>query len=235
MKKKNVLPWLWDFGIIWICETANLTVSSSRYAGGRTPIEIITGETPDISEYVDFGFYDWVVYRSNDENEYIDGTTEVISANVIAENILAQVDEEGHRQLMIDEIIDHCTNSDAMPRERGHYMTQDYTMRWKMTTKGWELCVIWKDGSTNWIELKDLKSAYPVQLAEYAINDKIEDQPVFAWWVPYVIKKRTRIVSKLKSKYWQRTPKYGICKPKNIDEAEAIGKMEIRIGWMPYH
>ena len=42
-----------------------MTVSSSRYAGGRTPIEIITGETPDISEYVDFGFYNWVVYRSN--------------------------------------------------------------------------------------------------------------------------------------------------------------------------
>ena len=35
-----------------------------RYADGRTPIEIITGITPDISEYLDFGFYDWVVFRS---------------------------------------------------------------------------------------------------------------------------------------------------------------------------
>ena len=51
--------------IIWVCETGNLIVSSSRYANGRTPLEIITGETPDISEYMDFGFYDWVVYRSN--------------------------------------------------------------------------------------------------------------------------------------------------------------------------
>ena len=40
-------------------------MSSSRYADGRTPIEIITGETPDISEYLDFSFYDWVTYRSN--------------------------------------------------------------------------------------------------------------------------------------------------------------------------
>jgi hypothetical protein len=28
-------------------------------------LEIITGETPDISEYLDFEFYDWVLYRSN--------------------------------------------------------------------------------------------------------------------------------------------------------------------------
>ena len=37
----------------------------SKYAEGRTPLEIITGETPDISEYVDFDFYDWVLYCSN--------------------------------------------------------------------------------------------------------------------------------------------------------------------------
>ena len=56
---------LWDYLIIWICETACLSVSSSKYAAGRTPLEMLTGETPDISEYLDFGFYDWVLYRSN--------------------------------------------------------------------------------------------------------------------------------------------------------------------------
>ena len=43
----------------------NLTVFSSLYANGRTPIEIVTGETLDISEYADFSFYDWVLYRRN--------------------------------------------------------------------------------------------------------------------------------------------------------------------------
>jgi hypothetical protein len=28
-------------------------------------LEIITGETPDISEYLDFEFYDWALFRSN--------------------------------------------------------------------------------------------------------------------------------------------------------------------------
>ena len=65
MAKKKIPRRLWDFGITWISETGNLAVSSSRYADERTSIEIITGDTPDISEYIDFGFYDWVTYRSN--------------------------------------------------------------------------------------------------------------------------------------------------------------------------
>ena len=65
MTKRDIPDRLWDFGLIWVCETGNLTASSSKYAGGRTSLELITGETPDISEYLDFGFYDWVIYRSN--------------------------------------------------------------------------------------------------------------------------------------------------------------------------
>ena len=33
---KKVPRRLWDFGLVWTCEIGNLTVSSSRYAGGRT-------------------------------------------------------------------------------------------------------------------------------------------------------------------------------------------------------
>ena len=64
MNKRKVPERLWDYGIQWVVETANITANCSRYADGRTPLEIITGITPDISEYLDFGFYDWVVYRS---------------------------------------------------------------------------------------------------------------------------------------------------------------------------
>jgi hypothetical protein len=28
-------------------------------------MEQITGKTPDISEYLDFGFYDWIWYKDN--------------------------------------------------------------------------------------------------------------------------------------------------------------------------
>ena len=65
MLKKKVPERLWDYGIVWISETGNLSVLSSCYASERTPLEYITGETPDISEYLDFTFYDWVTYCAN--------------------------------------------------------------------------------------------------------------------------------------------------------------------------
>ena len=66
MLKKKVPERLWDYGLVWISETGNLSVSSLRCASGRTPLEYITGETPDTSEYFEFTFYDWVTYRTNE-------------------------------------------------------------------------------------------------------------------------------------------------------------------------
>ncbi|KAI2502013.1 Reverse transcriptase (RNA-dependent DNA polymerase) [Fragilaria crotonensis] len=65
MLKKKVPPRLWDYGFAWVCETDNVCANMSKYAEGRTPLEIITGDTPDISEYVDFDFYDWVLFKGN--------------------------------------------------------------------------------------------------------------------------------------------------------------------------
>jgi hypothetical protein len=93
-----------------------------------------------------------------------------------------------------------------------------------LQTQGWQLLCQWKDGSTNWVALKDMKHSYPVQVADYAIANQIDDQPTFAWWVPHVLKKRTRILSKIKSKYWERTHKFGIKIPKTVAQAQAIDK-----------
>jgi hypothetical protein len=53
------------------------------------------------------------------EVEFMDGEVEILTANIIAENLLAQVDEEGHRQMLIEEIEDHRTLEDAIPIEGG--------------------------------------------------------------------------------------------------------------------
>ena len=65
MLKIIVTKILWEFGLASICEIGNVTVNSSCYADGRIPLEIITVCTPDITEYLDFGFYDWVVFKQN--------------------------------------------------------------------------------------------------------------------------------------------------------------------------
>ena len=65
--------------------------------------------------------------------------------------------------------------------------------------------------------LKAAKEAYPVQLAEYSVASQISTEPAFAWWVPFTLKKRNRIIAKINSKYWVRTHKFGIKIPKTVD------------------
>jgi len=56
MQRQNVPRRLWDFGLVWVSEINNRTACGPQE---RTPYECITGNTPDISEWLDFNFYDW--------------------------------------------------------------------------------------------------------------------------------------------------------------------------------
>ena len=51
----------------------------------------------------------------------------------------------------------------------------------RKTTVGWALICKWKDRSLTWVPLKDPKESNPIQVAEYAINDKLSEQPAFSW------------------------------------------------------
>ena len=115
------------------------------------------------------------------EVKFVNGAKEVLAANVIAENILSQVDKEGHRQILLDEIIDHRKNDNVISMDDVFFTTRRGLRRRKYTTRGWDICVYWKDRSLIWTALKDLKNSYPVQLAEYAVANRIQDEPAFAW------------------------------------------------------
>jgi hypothetical protein len=65
LRQQAVPRRLWDFGFKWVCEIMCRTTNSIFALGGRTPFEQVTGETPDISEYVDFQFYDYVWFKDN--------------------------------------------------------------------------------------------------------------------------------------------------------------------------
>ena len=97
-------------------------------------------------------------------------------------------------------------------------------MRRREATKGWDMLIRWKDGLTTWLPLKDMKEIYPVQVSEYAVLTRIQEEPAFAWWVTHVLRKRNRIVVKVKSKYWIRTHKFGLKVPKFVTEAIAIDR-----------
>lgn len=153
------------------------------------------------------------------EVEFMDGSKQALAANLIAENMFATVDEEGHRHMLLDAILGCRKSGRAVALEDAFVTASNGTKRRRETTKGWEVLISWKDGSTTWNALKDVKDSFPVQLAEYAVDQKIDNEPAFAWWVPYVIKKKARIISKIKSKYWSKTHKYGVRIPKSVKEA----------------
>jgi hypothetical protein len=158
------------------------------------------------------------------EVEFPDGATDIFTANTIAESMYSQVDGEGHSVLLMSEITDHKRDGTAVSKDDGFEVTPTGQRRPRRTTQGWKLLVSWKDGSTAWVPLKDLKESHPVQVAEYALVNKLLSEPAFAWWSMKVLKKRDRIIRKVKSRYWQRTHKYGIVVPKSVEEALCTDK-----------
>ena len=76
-----------------------------------------------------------------------------------------------------------------------------------------------------------MKESYPVQLEEYAVQNRILLEPASAWWAPYLLKKRNHILAKIRSKYWIQTHKYGIEIPKIVKRAKEIDEFNQNTLW----
>ena len=114
------------------------------------------------------------------EVEYLDGHRASLTANTIAKNIFSQVDEEGNRHVLLDDIIDHRVDGTEVQENNAFITSSNGGRSRKQTTKGWEILLQWNDGSTTWEVMKYVKESYPVQLEEYAQNCRIATAPAFA-------------------------------------------------------
>ena len=65
MIKKQIPKQLWNYGLRWVSETSSLTHTTAGVLGETIPLQEVSGETCDISEYIDFGLYDKVWYKDN--------------------------------------------------------------------------------------------------------------------------------------------------------------------------
>ena len=149
---------------------------------------------------------------------------EKYNANIIAEHIYAQLDDDGYTRMVMDEIVDHRSDETAVGRKDGTIKGPNGTTQPRKTTKGWDLCVKWKDGSTEWVPLKELKESNPIQLVEYARANQLENEPAFVWWVPWTIRKRNRILKAMKKQYFGTAQKHGMELPKTVARALEIDK-----------
>ena len=159
-----------------------------------------------------------------------DGTYDSYFANTIAENLYAQCDAEGREFNTVKDIIGHKTDGHALNKADGSYMVGGH-QRPKKTTAGWKINVEFTDGETSWLPLHLVKESNPIELAEYAILNRIDDEPAFKWWVPLVIRKRSRMINKVKKKYWRTTHKFGIRIPKTVAEALQLDKENGNTYW----
>ena len=101
--------------------------------------------------------------------EFSNGQVKEYGANIIAKNMLTQVDLDGYSLSLMDSIIDHSKDpSQAIPMEDKYITTKSGQRRLQKTTKGWNLLIKWKDKSKAWINLADMKEVQPVETAEYA-------------------------------------------------------------------
>jgi hypothetical protein len=136
--------------------------------------------------------------------DFSDGRSDEYTANIIAQNVYDQCDEEGNQLNIMDGIFGHAVAPADM------YIKNGSDRQLRKNTIGWHLCDEWKDGITSWDHLADIKESNPVKVSEYAIGKDLQDKPAFVWWVPRALKKRHRIIASVMKRYLKRNHKFGI-------------------------
>ena len=135
------------------------------------------------------------------------------NANVIADNIVAHCDDEGRRHAVWHEITDHTRDWTSVDIANRYVLTKNGRRIPKTTTEGWKLLCQWKDSSSGWIDLKHLKDSSPIELAEYAVANWIQEEPAFKCWVSETLQTQNRIIGKVKKRYWKTSHKFGFGPP----------------------
>ena len=107
-----------------------------------------------IGRYNEIPILDTRVY----EVTFPDGISKEYSANIIAGNIYIQVNSVVNYSKAIHMIIDHMRDDSILNNMKENK---------KYTTKGWNFYVKWKESTSTWIPLKDMKESSPVETTEY--------------------------------------------------------------------
>jgi hypothetical protein len=98
-------------------------------------------------------------------------TTEY-SPNMIAENICSQCDSDGREFQLFIKISDHKKDASAVSKDDGFTISQNGNKIPMKATRGWKVNIKWKDGTSSWVPLKEIKS-----------SNGIAEEPEMAWWV----------------------------------------------------
>jgi hypothetical protein len=125
---------------------------------------------------------------------------------------------------MLKGIVDCQKDENAIPIKDIYVVTKRGNKKKRKTTWRWKLMVQWNDESETRIPLKDIEASHPIEVAEFVRARGIDQEPAFAWWVPYALRKRDIIVAAVKSRVKRATHMNGIEIPRSVHNAHEIDK-----------
>jgi hypothetical protein len=85
-----------------------------------------------------------------------------MSANLIVEAMYVQCDLDRNQYILLDSIIDHKRLDSAIRPLVQKVARPNGRTYLRRSTVGWQLCCQWKDGSSSWESLADLKESHPI-------------------------------------------------------------------------
>ena len=142
-----------------------------------------------------------------------------------------QVNQDGYHSQMLEGIFDHRKEDSAVSMENKWTTTRCGNRSLRKTTVGWMFKIKWKNETAEWVPLKLMKESNPVGTAEYTVSRKLDGEPAFAWWVPYTLCKRDRIIAMVNSRVRKSTHKYGLEIPNPAEDAIRIDKKNGNTYW----
>ena len=125
--------------------------------------------------------------------EFTWGKVTELIANVIAESVYAQCNLDGNEYLLLYMLVDYRKNNKAISLSDQQITVQGRSINCK-TTASWQIYYQWKDGSTSWEKLSELKESHLVQTAEFTVAQGIDHEPASNWWVKHVLKKEIELL-----------------------------------------
>ena len=70
--------------------------------------------------------------------------------------------------MLMYEIVDNNQYDTEICKYEIHIKDYNARRRKKLTKKGWDFLMNWKDGMQSCIPLKEMKNSYPIEVAEYS-------------------------------------------------------------------
>ena len=89
--------------------------------------------------------------------KFPDGSINPYSANLITENILMQADSYGLHHHLLEVILYHSKDKREIENKDKYFVTKHGRRSMHQTNFGCKFNVKWRDGTTTWVSLKDLK------------------------------------------------------------------------------